>query len=66
MARAFLENILSRYGLPGIVLTDEATKLQGEFQTLLSRQQIIHRITSKENPQADPGIDNGIDLGISA
>ena len=53
VARAFLENILSRYGAPGVVLTDQGTEFQGDFQVLLSQQEITHRITSKENPQAD-------------
>ena len=52
-ARAFLENILSRFGVPGVVLTDQGTEFQGEFQTLLKQQKMTHRIASKENPQAD-------------
>ena len=31
VARAFLENILSRYGVPGVVLTDQGTEFQGKF-----------------------------------
>ena len=38
VARAFLENVLSRYGVPGVVLTDQGTEFQGEFHTLLSKQ----------------------------
>ena len=53
VARAFLENILSRFGVPGVVLTDKGTEFQGEFQTLLTQQKITHRIASKENPQSD-------------
>lgn len=53
VARAFLEHILSRYGVPGVVLTDQGTEFQGEFQTLLNHQKITHRVASKENPQAD-------------
>ena len=53
VARAFLENIISRYGVPAVVLTDQGTEFQGEFQSLLSKQQITHRVASKENPQAD-------------
>ena len=52
-ARAFLEHILSRYGVPGEVLTDQGTEFQGAFQTLLNQQKITHRVASKENPQAD-------------
>ena len=51
-ARAFLENVLSRYGVPGEVLTDQGSEFKGEFQTLLTQQQITHRIASRDNPQA--------------
>ena len=53
VARAFLENIISRFGVPGVVLTDGGTEFQGEFQVLLTQQQITHRVTSRDNPQAD-------------
>lgn len=53
MAREFLENVISRYGVPGEVITDQGTKFQGEFQTLLSKQGITHRVASCDNPQAD-------------
>ena len=53
VARAFLENIISRYGTPGVVLTDGGSEFQGEFQVLLTTQQITHRVTSRDNPQAD-------------
>ena len=50
VARTFLEQILSRFGVPGVVLTDQGPEFQGEFQTLLTQQKITHRIASKENP----------------
>ena len=53
VARAFLENVLSRYGAPGVVLTDQGSEFKGEFQTLLNDQQITHRVISREHPQAD-------------
>ena len=53
VAGAFLENIISRYGVPAVVLTDQGTEFQGEFQALLTKQQITHRVASKENLQAD-------------
>ena len=56
VARTFLEQILSRFGVPGVVLTDQGPEFQGEFQTLLTQQKITHRIASKESPQAD-GLD---------
>lgn len=53
VARMFVENILNRYGAPGVVLTDKGTELLGEFQRLLSKQEITHRTASRDNPQAD-------------
>ena len=40
VARSFLDNVLSRFGVPGVVLTDQGKEFMGEFQTLLSQQQI--------------------------
>lgn len=31
VARVFIENILSVYGVPGVVLKDQVTEFQGEF-----------------------------------
>ena len=53
VATAFLENILARYGVPGEVITDQGTEFQGQFQDLLSKQEITHRVASRDNPQAD-------------
>ena len=41
-ARALLDGVLSRYGAPGEVLTDQGREFQGEFQTLLSQHAITH------------------------
>ena len=53
VARAFVDNILARFGARGEILTDQGTEFQGEFQTLLSKHEISHRIASREHPQAD-------------
>ena len=53
VARTFLEQILSRFRVPKFVLTDQGTEFQGEFQNLLTQQNITHWIAAKENPQAD-------------
>ena len=53
VSRAFLDNILSRYGAPGVVLTDQGTEILGEFQTLLKTHEITHKVASREHPQAD-------------
>ena len=36
-----------------MVLADQGTEFQGEFQAIFNQQDITHRITSRENPQAD-------------
>ena len=53
VARTFVDNILSRFGAPAEVLTDQGTEFQGEFHSLLSHHEITHRIASREHPQAD-------------
>ena len=53
VAHAVLENILSRYGVPAVILTDQGTEFQGAFLDLMAKQEITHRIASRENPQAD-------------
>ena len=53
VARTFIENILARFGAPAELLTDQGTEFQGEFQTLLSKHEITHRIASREHPQSD-------------
>ena len=49
-ARALLDGVLSRYGAPGEILTDQGREFQGEFQTLLSQHEITHRLASRDNP----------------
>ena len=51
-ARTLLEGVLSRYGSPSEVLTDQGREFQGEFQTLLSQHEITHWLASKEHPQS--------------
>ena len=53
VGRAFLEKKLSRHGVPGVVLIDQGTEFQEEFHTLLAKQEITHRVISRDNPQAD-------------
>ena len=52
-AKALLDGVLSRYGAPGEVLTDQGREFQGEFQTLLAAHEITHRMSSREHPQSD-------------
>ena len=52
-ARGLLEGVLSRYGAPGEILTDQGREFIGEFQTLLNQHEITHRLSSREHPQSD-------------
>ena len=52
-ARGLLDGVLSRYGAPGEILTDQGREFQGDFQTLLAKHEITHRLASREHPQSD-------------
>ena len=52
-ARGFLEGVLSIYWALGKVLTDQVSDFLGEFQSLLSRHEITHRLASREQPYSD-------------
>ncbi|KXZ41107.1 hypothetical protein GPECTOR_791g12 [Gonium pectorale] len=49
-ARWLYEHFISRYGSPEIILTDQGTEWQGEFDKLLRREHIVHRRTSAYTP----------------
>ncbi|CAI5481973.1 unnamed protein product [Closterium sp. Yama58-4] len=53
VADAFEEQVLTRFGACGEVLTDQGTEFQGEFEELLSSCLIPHRTTSRYHPQSD-------------
>ena len=52
-AYAFLDRVLSHFGAPAEVLTDQGTEFRGEFETLCDRALIDHRTTSRDHPEAD-------------
>jgi hypothetical protein len=51
--KAFLQQVLSRFGACAECLTDQGSEFRGEFQDLLDHALIDHRRTSKDHPQAD-------------
>jgi hypothetical protein len=53
VAYAFLDRVLSHFGAPAEVLTDQGTEFQGEFQVLCDKALIDHRTTSRNHPEAD-------------
>jgi len=53
VAYAFLDRVLSHFGAPVEVLTDQGTEFQGEFQVLCDKVLIDHRTTSRDHPEAD-------------
>jgi transposase-like protein len=52
-AYSFLDRVLSRFGVPTEVLTDQRREFLGEFQTLCKQAMIDHRTTSRDHPEAD-------------
>jgi transposase-like protein len=52
-AYSFLDRVLSRFGAPAEVLTDQGREFLGEFQTLCEQAMIDHRTTSRDHPEAD-------------
>ncbi len=53
VAYAFLNRVLSHFGAPAEVLTDQGTKFQGEFQVLCDKALIDHRTTSRDHLEAN-------------
>jgi hypothetical protein len=52
-AKAFLSNVIARFGACAEVVTDGGREFQGEFAQLLEQCFIDHRVTSPNHPQAD-------------
>ncbi len=53
VAYAFLDRVLSHFGAPIEVLTDQGTKFQGEFQVLCEKVLIDHQTMSWNHLKAD-------------
>ena len=53
VAYAFLDLVLSRFGAPTEVLTNQGREFLGEFQALLEQIYIDHRTTSCNHHEAD-------------
>jgi hypothetical protein len=52
-AYSFLDRVLSRFGAPTEVLTNQGREFLGEFQMLCEQAMIDHRTTSRDHPEAD-------------
>jgi hypothetical protein len=50
---AALKGVLTRFGAPAEVLTDQGEEFQGEFAALLQKLLIDHQTTSQDHPQSD-------------
>jgi transposase InsO family protein len=50
---AALKRVLTMFGAPAEVLTDQGNEFLGEFDELMTRLMIDHRRTSRGHPQAD-------------
>ncbi|CAI7810272.1 unnamed protein product [Closterium sp. NIES-54] len=53
VAEVFEEQVLTRFGACGEVLSDQGTEFQGEFDEMLASCLILHRTTSRYHPQSD-------------
>ncbi len=53
VAYAFLNRVLSHFGAPAEVLTDQSTEFQGEFQVLCDEALIDHQTTFRNHPEAN-------------
>jgi transposase-like protein len=53
VAYAFLDRVLSHFGAPAEVLTDQGTEFQGEFQVLCDKALIDHRTMSRDHLKAN-------------
>lgn len=52
-AQVFLERVLSVWGAPAVVLTDQGREFEGDFDFLCHRALVDHRTTSRDHPEAD-------------
>jgi hypothetical protein len=52
-AYSFLDHVLSRFGAPTEVLTDQGREFLGEFQMLCEQAMIDHHTTLRDHPEAD-------------
>lgn len=52
-AQVLLDRVLSVWGAPAVVLTDQGTEFEGEFDVLCHKALIDHRTTSRDHPEAD-------------
>jgi transposase-like protein len=52
-AYSFLDRVLSCFGAPAKVLTDQRREFLGEFQMLYEQAMIDHRTTSRDYPEVD-------------
>jgi hypothetical protein len=52
-AAALLKGVLTRFGAPAEVLTDQGEEFRGEFAVLLQKVLIDYRTTSQDHPQSD-------------
>jgi len=50
---AILDEVLSHFGAPAEVLTDQGIKFQGEFQVLCDKALIDHRTMFRDHPEAN-------------
>ena len=53
VAVVFLDQVLTNFGAPAEVLTNQDTEFLGNFRTLCEQAMIDHRTTLRDHPEAD-------------
>jgi transposase InsO family protein len=53
VAHAFLDRVISHFGCPAEVVTDQGTEYAGEFAELLRHCYVDHRVTAPNHPAAN-------------
>ena len=56
-AQWFHDQVICRYGVPGLVRTDRGHEYLGEFNAYLTRLGISHRLITTMNPRANGQIE---------
>lgn len=52
-AHVLLDRVLSTWGAPAVILTDQGKEFEGEFDALCHQALVDHRTTSRDHPECD-------------
>jgi ribonuclease HI len=57
VSRFFQKNIITRYGVPSEVISDNGTQFMGEFASLMSKYRVKHHKSSPYRPQTNGAVE---------